>query len=176
MASPMHPRILDRATVALEAIAVVALSVWLAALPVLGAIVAPAVFRGVPMPFSADAMTTVFQRYDRVAVAAGLMLVGACAGLAVLDGAGRRRARAIGLAGAVSLLALSALQAAAVSTKIAALHRMGALRGLGPEGLELDRVHRVASVVGRVEVAVAVVTLVALLMARRRDAARGLLR
>lgn len=159
----------------LEVLAALALSVWLGALPILGAVVAPVVFRGVPMPFSADAMTEVFQRYDRIAVASGLMLVAAQGGLAVLDSRGGRRHRLFGLGGGALLLALATYQASAVSAKIAALHRAGALRGFGPEGLELDRVHRVASMLGRVELAVALVTLATLLSARRGQTARGLL-
>src|SRR5688572_13404979 len=55
------------------AIYLLALALWLGGLVVLGAIVAPTVFRIVPAPTSADAMTVVFRRFDVIAIAAGVV-------------------------------------------------------------------------------------------------------
>ena len=48
------------------AISTLAAAVWLGGILVLGAIVAPIVFHEVPAPTSADAMTHVFLRFDRL--------------------------------------------------------------------------------------------------------------
>ena len=53
----------------------VMVSIWLGGLVLLGTNVAPLIFRNVPAPTSADAMTLVFMRFDRFAVASGIMLL-----------------------------------------------------------------------------------------------------
>src|SRR5579885_369781 len=49
-------------------LALLATGVWLGGILVLGAIVAPIVFREVPAPTSADAMTLVFTTFDKLAM------------------------------------------------------------------------------------------------------------
>ena len=124
-------------------VAVLASSVWFGGLVVLGAIVAPIVFHHVPAPYSADAMTLVFRRFDKVAMgAAGLVL--AAEALRVIA---RERVRAIDvvrLVVAVTASALAVWQGVALSPRIAALHDAGALRGFGPLGLELESLHATA--------------------------------
>ena len=53
-----------RSSRAPQLVALLAIAVWLGGLLALGAVVAPVVFSMVSMPASADAMTTVFRRFD----------------------------------------------------------------------------------------------------------------
>src|SRR5579859_6957127 len=58
-----------------SALAVAAIALWLGGMLALGAIVAPAVFHIVPAPWSADAMTVVFRRFDSVAMASAAVVL-----------------------------------------------------------------------------------------------------
>src|SRR6476660_4762560 len=77
----------SRAVVAvIAAIQLLALAVWAGGLLALGAIVAPIVFRVVPAPTSADAMTLVFRRFDVVAIVCAAVALVAEAAFAVRGG------------------------------------------------------------------------------------------
>jgi hypothetical protein len=140
--------VLDRV---LDAVAILSIAVWLGGYATLGAVVAPLVFGMVPAPTSGDAMTAVFARFDRVALA--------CAALALLCEAGHAilRARPItrldmARAALVALAAGLAVYVAGVITPhIVALHQSGAVRGSGPAGLELDAVHHTAETLAKLE-------------------------
>jgi uncharacterized membrane protein len=141
---------------ALTAIALAAVAVWVGGMLALGAIAAPVVFGMVPAPMSADAMTVVFRRFDRVAIACVVLLLLCEVGLAMarkpllrLDMA--RAAFAV-LGGALVLA-----QAMVVSPRIEALHRAGAIRGLGIDGAELESVHKLAELGGKTQALVALV-------------------
>jgi hypothetical protein len=128
-----------------------AVAVWAGGLLALGAIVAPIVFRVVPAPTSADAMTLVFGRFDVVAIACAAIALVAEAAFAVRGG---RVARA-DIVRAVCLVAAGALAitiGAWLSPGISALHRAGAIRGLDDAGLALERLHRLAETLAKLEV------------------------
>jgi hypothetical protein len=155
---------------ALDAAGALAVAVWLGGYATLGAVVAPLVFGIVPAPTSGDAMTAVFGRFDRVALA--------CAAVALLGEVGHVVLRArpvtrLDMARA-ALLALAAglavYVATVVSPRIVELHQAGALRGMGPAGLELDAVHHVAERLAKVELAALAVAFV-LLVARETSPA-----
>lgn len=152
------------AVVAAAAVYVLAVALWAGGLTVLGAIVAPAVFRIVPAPASADAMTVVFGRFDRVAMACAAVALVAEATLAKSGGRVERvdvvRAAALVVAGALAIAV-----GAWLSPGIAALHRAGAIRGLGEGGLALERLHRLAEAAGKGELAL-LATVVVLLLVR----------
>jgi hypothetical protein len=146
-------------------VALIATSVWLGGIVVLGAIVAPIVFTMIPRPEAAEAMTAVFQRFDLVAVGSLAVIVAseawrATGGLPVFARAGGR-ARMIGrldvarmLTGAIGA-ALVLTEALWITPAIVSLHRHGAVRGRGADGLELDRMHGLAESCGKVQVLVA---------------------
>jgi hypothetical protein len=136
-----------------------AVAIWLGGLVVLGAITAPIVFSVAPMPQSADAMTLIFRRFDLVAMS--------CAPFARLDHA---RA-AVGVLAA----AVTTYEGTAVSPRIAELHMEGAIRGMGPAGLELSRLHDLAELLGKTAVLllVALVVLQAVTASRARQPAAG---
>lgn len=127
----------------LAAVSGLAVAVWLGGLLVLGAVVAPTVFRNVPAPYAADAMTLVFRRFDRVALVAS--------GVAIVAEALRAR-RSPALALLVVAAALAAVEAIHFSPAIEALHRGGAVRGLGAAGAELDSIHHWAERLAKAEV------------------------
>lgn len=147
---------------------------WLGALLVLGAVVAPTVFHTVPDGrVAADAMTRVFRGYDRVAMACAAALV-------LVEGirsAGALRARPSRLSlvrvGATLVASgLAVYEGLVLSTRIAALHASGAVRGFGAEGLELSAVHDRAELAAKVLVVVLAVVVVTN-VASARERARG---
>lgn len=164
MNASMNPRV----RVAITTIYVLAIAVWAGGLVVLGAIVAPTVFRIVPAPSSADAMTVVFHRFDAVAMTSAAIALVAEATLFLKDGKPTRldlaRMAAVVLAGALAILVGTWL-----SPGIAELHRNGAVRGLNEAGLELERLHRLAESAGKGQLALLLVVLV-LLLARSSKA------
>jgi len=136
---------------ALDAVALLALAVWLGGYATLGAVVAPLVFGRIPAPYSGDAMSAVFRRFDTVAIACAviaLLVEAARAALRVrpivkLDLA---RASFIGCAAAVAIYV-----GTVVSPHIEQLHNDGAVRGSCPAGLELDAVHHTAEALAKLE-------------------------
>ena len=148
--------------VAVAAIYVLAIVAWAGGLVVLGAIVAPTVFRIVPAPSSADAMTVVFRRFDAVAMTAAAIALVAEATLFLKDG---KPARLDLTRGGAAVLAgiLAILVGAWLSPGISELHRNGAVRGFGESGIELERLHRLAEAAGKGQLALLLVVLVLLL-------------
>lgn len=133
---------------------------WAGGALVTGALVAPVVFHRVPAPTSGDAMTEVFVRFDRAALAIAATLVFAEVALAVV----RKpllRSDVARLLLAIALVGLILAEASWVSPTIAALHQSGAVRGIGAAGAEIERLHVVAKRIGMAEV-LALVAFVAL--------------
>ncbi len=135
-----------------SAVALLALALWLGGLVALGALVAPVVFSRVSMPQSADAMTVVFQRFDLVAMACAAVVLAteAVRAVARVPFAPIDHARA---AASVLVAAAAVYEGVAVSPRIAALHAAGVVRGMGPAGIELSRLHDLAELLGKTEVA-----------------------
>jgi hypothetical protein len=147
-------------SLAIVSVYLVALTLWLGGLVVLGAIVAPTVFRIVPAPTSADAMTVVFRRFDVIAM-------GAAAGALVSEVLLARGPGSSGLdrvrGGALVIAAILAIvEAAWLSPAIDALHRAGAIRGFDAPGLALERLHRLAETVAKGELVLLFAVLVLL--------------
>jgi hypothetical protein len=144
---------------ALEAISLLALSVWLGGFATLGAVVAPLVFGIVAAPASADAMTAVFRRFDSVSIVCAVIVLLVEGAHATLRRPLLRRdlARA---ALVVVAAALAIVEASTISPHIERLHRDGAVRGLGAAGLELDAVHHLAESLAKTELWILVVVLV----------------
>lgn len=149
--------------VAVSAIYALAIAMWAGGLTVLGAVVAPTVFRIVPAPTSADAMTVVFGRFDAIAMTCAAVALVAEATLAVRGGKVARldlvRGIAVTIAGALAIIVGGWL-----SPGIAALHRGGAVRGLGESGQELERLHRLAETAGKGQLFLLLLVLVLLLV------------
>ena len=148
--------------VAVATIYVLAIAAWAGGLVVLGAIVAPTVFRIVPAPSSADAMTVVFGKFDAVAMTSAAIALVAEATLYLKDGKPTRLDLARGGAAVISGL-LAILVGAWLSPGISQLHRNGAVRGLNDAGIELERLHRLAEAAGKAQLALLLVVLVLLL-------------
>ncbi|WP_437674416.1 DUF4149 domain-containing protein [Sorangium sp. So ce131] len=142
--------LIDRAAASTAALAAGA---WAGGMVALGACAAPFVFRLTPAPYSGDAMTAAFARFDQLALGAAVILLGAevvrtwAAGRRGVGPAARvRRVLAMVIAGCAAYVGL------ALTPRIAALHRDGARRGEGELGMELERAHRRAELAGRAEV------------------------
>ena len=132
---------------------------WLGGMLILGAIVAPTVFHTVPAPGGADAMTLVFRRFDRVAIAASAIVLLCELGLATVT---RTLRDAVRVFACIAMSALAIYEGTMLSPKIEALHVAGAIRGLGDLGLELDRTHHQAEVLAKTELAFGLLYLVLL--------------
>jgi hypothetical protein len=159
---------IDRAAVV---VAVLALGVWAGGLVALGACAAPLVFGLTPFPFSADAMGAVFARFDKIAVGAAIVVLGCEVVRTIVDM--KRGARPSRAARARRYLAmLAALMAVYGATQltpgILRLHRAGVRRNVGPDGQELETLHKRAELIGKALVPLAAV-LVALHVATLRS-------
>jgi hypothetical protein len=136
-------------------LAVVCLGIWVGGLVALGACAAPIVFHVVPAPFSGDAMGAVFRRFDQVAITCGVVVL-ACEAVRLRTAppvSGNRVFERTRTALAVVAAGAAIYGGTRLSPAILALHAAGAVRGLGAEGLELERVHQLAESVAKVEVA-----------------------
>jgi hypothetical protein len=140
-------------------VAILAIAMWLGGLMALGTLVAPVVFSQVSMPWSADAMTVIFQRFDLVAMTSAAALLATEAARAV---ARAPFARVDHLRAGVSALAAAAAvyEGASVSPRIAAFHAEGVVRGLGSAGMELSKLHDRAELLGKTEVVLLAVVVV----------------
>ena len=144
---------MDRIRLSLVTIALLAIALWIGGMVALGAIAAPVVFGTVPAPTSADAMTIVFRRFDKLAIACVVVVLAVEAALA-LTAKVTRVDVARGVLAAIACVCVI-VGGVFVSPRIEALHRGGAIRGLGPDGLELESVHRIAERLGTVELVIA---------------------
>ena len=131
------------------ALRVYAVGLWLFGWVVLGALVAPVQFRTVPAPYAAEAMTTIFRRFDSLALA--------CAAIVwmtdvLLSSSGDARVRTAKRS--VSAIATIALlvESFIIAPRIDELFHAGAIRGLGPEGETLNAWHRAAEGAGKLQV------------------------
>ena len=137
-------------TIASNVITVLALALWLGGLLTLGAVVAPIVFSIVPAPTSADAMTIVFRRFDAIAITSAAVVL-FCELWRVKIGAKLSR---LDLARGVSLAiagVLALYEGMVVSPRVEALHRGGAIRGLGDLGMQLESAHALAESISKIE-------------------------
>ena len=136
---------------AVAVVQLLSIALWAGGLLALGAVVAPIVFRVVPAPTSADAMTLVFRRFDGVAIGCAATALVAEAAFAMRGGRVTRAdvARGLCLTGAAALaIAIGAW----LSPGISDLHRAGAIRGLGEPGLALARLHHLAESLAKTEI------------------------
>jgi putative copper export protein len=142
-----------RAKVAVAAsfVALVCAGTWLGGMLVLGALVAPVVFRMVPAPTSGDAMSVVFLRFDRIAVLLGCVLLLAEAALTRAAPVRRALRDRLRLAATLAALSFALYTALVLAPGIAALHAQGAVRGVGEAGLSLDRLHDRARWLGQAQ-------------------------
>jgi hypothetical protein len=148
-----------RVVTSIAVVQLLAMAMWACGLLTLGAIVAPIVFRNVPAPSSADAMTLVFGRFDSVAIVCAAIALVAEAAFAVRGGRVVRAdmIRALCLVIATGLAITIAVW---LSPGIAELHRGGAVRGFGEAGLALERLHHLAERLAKIEVAAVVAAFV----------------
>jgi hypothetical protein len=148
-------------------VAMLAIALWLGGLIALGMLVAPVIFSQVSMPWSADAMTVIFQRFDGIAMSCAAALLATEAARAI---ARMPFARVDHLRAAASVLAAGAAvyEGVSVSPRIATLHAEGAVRGLGSAGMELSKLHDLAELLGKAEVGLLLVVVVLQVVAGTR--------
>jgi hypothetical protein len=140
-------------------LALLAVSVWMGGLVALGALAAPVVFAIVALPASADAMTVVFRRFDMVAMGCAAVILATEAARAGLRLTSPRLDRARALVSLVAA-AFAVFEGTRISPRIAQLHAEGVLRGLGPGGRELSRLHDLAETCGQLQLALLTLVIV----------------
>ncbi len=150
------------------AIAILAAALWLGGMIALGAIVAPVVFRVVPAPANADAMTLVFRRFDSLAMACAVAVL-VIEALRAVGAEAMTRLDAARLGSALVASGLAIVQGLFLSPAIEALHLAGAVRGVGDLGMELDAKHQLAEMGGKLQalMLVAFIVLHVVTVARR---------
>jgi hypothetical protein len=137
-------------------VAVVALALWVGGLVALGACAAPIVFSVVPAPLSGDAMGAVFRRFDAIAISCAVVVLGCEAVRIWVRDAPLTTAERARSALAVVAAAAAIYGGVKLSPSIVALHMAGAVRGFGADGAELERLHKLAEAVAKVEVTVGI--------------------
>jgi hypothetical protein len=162
--SAMNPRT-DLVRLVSGSLALLFTGVWLGGLVVLGALVAPAVFRIVPMPSSADAMTVVFVHFDKLAMMSAAVVAVAEVVRARSDPRPVSRIDVARLATIAVTGGLAVVQGLWLSPTIVSLHQQGAVRGFGPLGERLERFHAWSERCGKTESLLLVVLIVLLVRA-----------
>jgi uncharacterized membrane protein len=149
---------------ATTAVALLACALWLGGMIALGAIAAPAVFGIVPAPYSADAMTVVFRRFDKLALSCAAILALTEVVRARLTRLGTDLSRVDLVRGAAVLVAglLAIVEGLVLAPRIEELHRGGAIRGLGEAGEALESAHHLAELAGKSEALLVAVVVVLL--------------
>jgi uncharacterized membrane protein len=140
-------------------VAALASAVWLGGLLALGAIAAPVVFAVAPWPSNANAMTVVFRRFDGVAMTCAVVVLAAEA-VRALSHKGFSRVDVVRIGASLLAAAGAVAEGTLVSPRIAELHQGGAIRGLGPAGIELASLHGWAERLGKAEVLLLALTIV----------------
>ncbi|WP_394850641.1 DUF4149 domain-containing protein [Pendulispora brunnea] len=140
-------------------VALLAWAIWLGGLVALGAISAPLVFRNVPAPYSANAMTLVFRRFDVFAMACAAIVV-ARELASVLMTPKIQRLDSARMGAALLAGALAVLEGVWISPVIEELHRAGAVRNMGDLGMKLEAFHARAESVSKAELLFLVVYVV----------------
>jgi hypothetical protein len=138
----LNRALIDRGVTAL---AVIALSLWVGGIVALGACAAPIVFGAVPAPLSGEAMGAVFHRFDAVAIACAVVVLGCEAARMLIEPLGGALVSRVRSASAVAMAAAAVYQGTVLSPAILALHAAGAVRGFGDDGLALEHLHRLAT-------------------------------
>jgi Domain of unknown function (DUF4149) len=139
--------------------ATIALGLWLGGTVALGACAAPMVFRLTPYPFSGQAMGAAFQRFDFIAIGCAVVALGAEVVRTLLLLKGRSQNGAV--VARVRRYALIVFAAGVVwtgtqiSPAIMSLHEAGVRRNVGAEGSELERIHKQAELLGKVNALIA---------------------
>lgn len=155
-------------------LALLSLTVWIGGLVALGAVAAPIVFAAVPFALAADAMTAVFARFDKIAMAAAAVLL---ATEAVRARTGHRVTvgDAVRIIVSLVLAALAVVEGVWITPKIANLHAAGAIRGVGEAGESLATAHTLAEQLGKAQVLLAIVLIAVHVgtLSRRTDRPRS---
>lgn len=156
----------------LDLLVIAAVLLYSGGLLVIGAIVAPTVFRS-GLSAAGDLMTTIFSRFDRVAIALVVVALVAEAVATVTRGAPMDRLRVARGALVILFAAAVGVQSGYLSPSIARLHAEGVRRYEGPRGMEFDRIHNWSSRVGKFAVSLALAASVAVLLDRQRQPSQG---
>jgi hypothetical protein len=152
-------------------VAALAAGIWVGGIIALGVCAAPFVFRLTPAPLSGDAMGSAFARFDQIALGAAVVILGAEVVRTMAAGPrGRTIAARVRRAAAILVAVAAGYSGLVLTPRIMELHRAGAVRGSGPEGQELDAIHRRSELLSKVKAAggIALVVLHVLTLRVRR--------
>jgi hypothetical protein len=152
-----------------RAASALAATFWVFGMLTLGAIVAPVIFGAIGTQDAASAMVVVFRRFDRIILGCAAVVL-ACEATSAYLTRPLARLDQIRAAVAVVMAALGGWQALRLSPGIASLHEQGAIRGLGPLGLQLEALHSQATTLATVQLILGIVYVALLFAAGVRPA------
>jgi hypothetical protein len=141
-------------------VAVISLGTWAGGMLALGVCAAPFVFRLTPAPWSGFAMGAAFARFDSIAIACSVLTLGAevvRTMLVLKRRAGRALLPRLRRYGAIALALAAVYSGVKLSPTINQMHEQGVRRNVGPEGIELERIHKQAELVGKIVMPLALV-------------------
>ena len=155
-----------------EVIATLAVALWLGGMLALGAFAAPEVFGQLPRETAGSVMGAIFGKFDSlVLVVAGLLLVAEAVRLVLEGTRGKLGLARLAVAGALVVLAL--LSALWLGPAINDLFEAGVRRGVGDDGADMDRLHHLAELLGKVAFFLAAVWITLGILLHRRAVAGG---
>jgi hypothetical protein len=141
-------------------VAVIALGVWAGGMLALGVCAAPFVFRLTPAPWSGYAMGAAFARFDTIAIAMSVLTLGAEVVrtlLAMRRPAARALLPRLRRYGAIVLALAAVYSGMRLSPTINQMHQDGVRRNVGPEGIELEKIHKQAELIAKIAMPLALV-------------------
>ena len=154
---------------AAEVIATLAVALWLGGILALGAFAAPEVFGQLPRETAGSVMGTIFAKFDRLVLVVAGVLVFAEAVRVLTEGVpGRLGLARLIMAGALVALALTS--ALWLGPSINEMFENGIRRGVGDAGAEMDRLHHLAELLGKVAFLCATAWLTLGIILHRRSA------
>lgn len=155
--------------VAVEVVATLAVALWLGGMLALGAFAAPEVFGQLEREVAGPVMGAIFAKFDRLVLVL-VAVLGVCEGIrALLEGV-RGKLAIARLVTAVALIGLALTSALWLGPSINELFEQGVRRGVGEAGVEMERLHNLATALAKAAFAFATAWLALGIIARRRSA------
>ena len=158
-----------RVALAAEVVATLAVALWLGGMLALGAIAAPEVFGQLEREVAGPVMGAIFGKFDRlVLVLIGVLI--ASEGVRVLIEGVRGKLALARIGTVLVLIGLALTSALWLGPSINELFEQGVRRGVGDAGDDMDRLHDLATLLGKVAFVFAAAWLTLGIIARRRAA------
>lgn len=152
-----------------EVVATLCVALWLGGMLALGAFAAPEVFGQLERDVAGSVMGTIFAKFDRMVLVLACVLIAAEGVRVFIDGARGKLALAR-LASMVLLIGLALTSALWLGPSINELFAQGVRRGVDEAGADMERLHNLATTLGKVAMVFATAWIALGIVAHRRAA------